>query len=247
MFHLGSNTKAITATLLALLIEENLLTWDTTLAEALPNCTMANGHKNTTIAMMGAHRAGFSEMWRSLIPSLNVVSVQEGREMIKDLTLQVPPNFPPGSKYEYSNSGYILLGYIMEQITGKSWDDMIRNRIFEPLGMADGCRIGISLDTSLPPTNPWPHYRLSNSSAIPLTPDKYGDYPLAIGPAGLIYCSMESYSKFLAFHLNGEKGRATENISLSKESFERLHRPWPGHFYAPGGWIILEDSQGFCK
>lgn len=252
LWHHGSTTKTMTSTLLALLIEESHLTWQSTISEALPawKDRMLEEHVNTTLAMLGAHRGGLTEDWATqtdefpfaFFKNLRDYSSVEGRTLVIDFALTRPPIFRPGTQFSYSNTGFMLLGYIIEQMsgTGESWDELMHRRLFKPLGMDQECRIGISLDTSLPPTNPWPHLQKRNSSKIiPIAPDKCGDIPLAMGPAGLAFCSLNSYSKFLRFHLDGYKGRpSAANITLSESSFRILHTPWPGDTYSSGAWGI---------
>lgn len=241
---MGSNTKAITATILALLIEDGLLSWDTTISEALPAWSgrMLDGHRNTTLAMIGAHRGALSDEWATLsgglFSRLYDYSSIEGRGLVAEYALTHPPVFEPGTQFLYSNTGFTMMGYIMEQVTGQSWEDLIKSRIFDPLGM-DRCIVG-SRDTSLPPTNPWPHLLINSSDIVPLAPDIYGDNPIAIAPAGLVSCPLTSYSKFLTFHLNGYKGRLNANLTLSDVSFKMLHDPWPGTIYSSGGWGAVD-------
>lgn len=252
LWHLGSNTKAMTGTLLALLIEDGLLTWETTLPEALPawKDRMHPSHLQTTIAQLGAHRGALTDVWTAnltggLYMGLYNYSSVAGRVFIADYALTQPAVFVPGTQYLYSNTGYMMLGHIMESLTNRSWEDLIQTRILDPLSMGN-CRIGISQDVRIPPTNIWPHLLANSTTTLPIPPDMYGDLPIALAPAGLMFCSLSSYVKFLKFHLDGFKGRhVTPKLSLSEKSFRRLQTPWPGGNYSSGGWgSVLDENLG---
>lgn len=110
IFHLGSNTKAMTATLAAILVEEGVFKWTTTLLEALPSLASAMdpSHHNTTVAELTAHRSGISKAWEgdlNFVISLYAddLTPVEGREKITNTTLSLPTVSTPGVEFEYAN------------------------------------------------------------------------------------------------------------------------------------------------
>ena len=135
-WHLGSDTKAMTAALVAVLVERKQLRWDTTVAEVFPD--LAAGFnpevKGVTVKELLSHHAG-------LPANLNLGQYQ-GRDASRERsravreTLGLAPQSSPGSKYQYSNLGYILAGAIVEQLTGRSWEAAMQEEIFTPLRMA---------------------------------------------------------------------------------------------------------------
>ena len=153
----------MTATLLGIIIESGNLTWTTTLAEALPQIrNMSSGHRNTTLAMLAAHRSGiagevkpkYPTLWKKLYESQLQPVV--GRQLVAQQVLEVPPDLAPNTSWNYSNSNYMILGHIIDQ-QGSSWEEAIKSKLWTPLGMTE-CGFGNppeSSETAI--ENPWPH------------------------------------------------------------------------------------------
>src|SRR5215471_12983599 len=136
-WHLGSDTKAMTAVIIARLIERGSLKWDTTLGHVFPGLAGAMNPqmREVTIVELLSHRAGLPHdvAWRQFSNSGR--ALKEQREDVVKLVGSMQPDSPPGSKYQYSNVGYVLAGAIAEKVTGESWEDLIAKTVFEPLGM----------------------------------------------------------------------------------------------------------------
>src|SRR5262249_48664597 len=141
-FHLGSDTKAMTATLVGMLIEEGKLDWSSKLADLLPelSSSMNEQFKPVTVNMLLAHRGGMPNRSTPLNKTLGDLkrlpgSPREQRFEFIKMMLAETPDYQPGSKYVYSNAGYSLLGVIAEQLTNAPWESLMSIRIFQPLGM----------------------------------------------------------------------------------------------------------------
>ena len=109
--------------------------------------------------------------------------------------------------------------------------------IFDPLGMKS-CGFGPPGDAkALNPDQPWAHRKtpLGNESILP---NLNADNPPALGPAGTVHCSMEDWAKFLIIHRDGFNGLSS--TILSAEGFSKLHTPYQGQEYTPGGWRRLD-------
>lgn len=237
----------MTATLLALLVEEGLLNWTTTLKVALPDLArnMSQAHEETTLEMLTAHRSGivdepinnssFSSFFSDLYsPS---ISPEQGRWLLVNRFLSKPPAKQTGV-FEYSNVNYVIVGSILERLTSTPWETLMQNRIFSPLRM--NCGFGITPESSnVSVENPWPHVP-SAQGPVPFTVEMGPqDNPEALGPAGTVHCPPADYANFLQLHLDGENGSA-KTLNLSTQSFKHLHTPYPGpgpYQYAYGGWI----------
>jgi CubicO group peptidase (beta-lactamase class C family) len=133
-FRLGSITKQFTATLIMQLVEEGRLTVDATVSSLLPYYRTDTGDR-VTVHHLLRHTSGIPSYtglpsFRSDI-SRNPYGVREFIEKYCSGDLE----FDPGTEYAYDNSGYFLLGAIVEEVTGRSYDDLLRERIFDPLGM----------------------------------------------------------------------------------------------------------------
>ena len=133
-FRLGSMTKQFTATLVLQLVEEGKLSIDSTLSSVLPYYRRDSGAK-VTIHHLLRHTSGIPSL--TDLPnfdrdvSRNPYAIRELIEKYCSGDLE----FEPGTKYYYNNSGYIILGAIVEQVTGKNYEQALRERIFDPLVM----------------------------------------------------------------------------------------------------------------
>ncbi len=246
VFHLGSCTKAMTATLIAQLVEQKKLSWNSTLEELFPEVAMLTEFKTVTVAMLGAHRSGLTDemigfnngqLWTRLV-QMNNIPIEARRHATEQLLIQ-KPQATPNSMYHYSNWNYILLGAIIEKLSSLSWEENMQKNIFEPLKM-NSCLFGSAVSNrTLPPQNPWPHRRTKNA-AVALLPEELFDNPNFFGPAGTVSCSLGDWSIFAQAHLDGFNGKDTK--ILKADSFLPLHTAYPGQEYTSGGWLRLERS-----
>lgn len=133
---LGSITKQFTAILIMQLVAEGKLDLQAPISKYLPDYSKVNGDKITTHQLL-THTSGtpnytsFPNFFKEL--SRNPHTPTEMLEMFADSTL----TFKPGAQFAYSNSGYILLGAIIEKVTGKTYEAVLQEKIFDPLNMKD--------------------------------------------------------------------------------------------------------------
>ncbi len=123
-FMIASITKQFTALLILQLVAENKLELHKPISIYLPDYPKENGNQ-ITIHHLLTHSSGLGNS-------------DEKHNKPKDMVRQfaeIPLKFPPGERFEYSNSGYTLLGYIIETITKKSYEDVLKDKIFKPLNM----------------------------------------------------------------------------------------------------------------
>lgn len=237
-FHLGSNTKAMTATLAALYIDEGKLSWTSTLGDLFPEIvTMNSEYKLVTVEMLLAHRSGLAgDIEETLWAKLWDVALDpiDGRKLLAQEMLSRAPTTTPGSTFEYSNAGYAIVGRILEKITNTPWETLIQERLFKSLNMTS-CGIGPLGDPSLKtPDQPWAHVQTAKG-AEPIIADN----PETIGPAATVHCSMEDWSKFIRLHMNAYNEKPE---LLTAESFLKLHTNYPGQEYTYGGWIKTQRT-----
>jgi CubicO group peptidase (beta-lactamase class C family) len=233
-YHIGSNTKAMTATLVALLVEDGVIAWDTTMPEAFPGIPVDPGYALVTIADLLAHRGGAPAEFdlRPWVDRTDAITAQ--RRAFAAMILGQPPAGPRGG-YIYANAGYMIVGAIVEARTGKSWEVVLAERLFTPLGMAS-CGFGAP-GTAGEVDQPWGHTAL-----LALPPGPRADLPPVMGPAGLVHCALADWSRFAAVHLDGARGGTS---FLSTASFHRMHTAaeGPGDPYALG-WGVIETPLG---
>jgi CubicO group peptidase (beta-lactamase class C family) len=244
-FHLGSDTKAMTATMLATLVEEGVISWDTTLEQVFPGMasTMNPAYKRVTLEQLLAHRAGFSDdSWPhgKTFDDMQRLSgtPREQREAYVAMVLSEPPVNAPGSTFLYSNRSYAVAGAMAERVANDSWESLMQKRIFTPLGM-QSCGFGAMGTPGQTDPNkidePWQH-KLVLTLHQAIEPGPLADNPPVIGPAGTVHCSVVDWGKFITAHLRGEQGRSG---ILKPETFKRLHTPSFGGEYA-SGWIVVD-------
>lgn len=238
-FHLGSCTKSMTDTLLAILIEQGKLRWDSTLKELFPALaqSMLPVYRDITVEHLMMMRSG---MPHDVIPSamtfenfynLPGETPRSQRLFYVEKALQCEPEAQPGEKYIYSNAGYIVLGSAAEQVTGKDWEDLMREMIFKPLDMKTA---GFGpMGTPGMVDAPWQH-KFENGQRIAITPDLRSDNPPLYGPAGRVHCSIGDWAKYILVHVNGE---LEDQAILKRETILRLHQPKFGGDYACG-WVL---------
>jgi CubicO group peptidase (beta-lactamase class C family) len=228
--HIGSNTKAMTATRIAMLVEQGKLKWNSTLASVFPELKDVThpDNRNVTLDQLLTHRAGLpanASWW--LLGTKN--STTEQRLTLLKQVLAKAPESKPGSRYAYSNVGYAVAAAMAERVTGSSWEELMSKGLFRPLKMSSA---GFGPPGTKGKTDqPWGHAVVSGEPQ----PSQTDNAPV-LGPAGTVHCSLPDYAKFIALHLQGE----TSNVGrLKPETMRHLHTPPQGENYACG-WIVVE-------
>lgn len=131
LYRVGSITKVFTAVMIFQLIEEGKLSLNTTLDTFYPNIKNAS---TITISMLLRHRSGIANFTDLPVFRSYMTQAKTQSDMVKMLSA-LDSDFTPGSSAKYSNSGYLLLGYIIESITGDSYDKQLQQRITSKLGL----------------------------------------------------------------------------------------------------------------
>ncbi|MHC4890495.1 MAG: serine hydrolase domain-containing protein, partial [Planctomycetota bacterium] len=245
-FHIGSCTKAMTATIIVMLVERSKLRWDTTLAEAFRDMAddMHPDYGNITLKHLLAHRAGFppsnpNRSWpkgKSFLDMHNLPgSAMQQRLVYARMMLCQEPEVKPGTKYVYSDAGYAIAGVIAEQAMNTPWETLMKEMLFRPLGMKTA---GFGAMGSPGEINqPWQH-RIEDGKICAIEPGRFSDNPPAIGPAGTVHCSIRDWAKFVIAHLKGARGAGG---LLKPDTFKVLHTPGFGGNYALG-WDVKKRN-----
>ncbi len=131
-FRMGSLTKQFTAIAILILQNQNKLQVQDPLSKVLPNCP--ESWQQITIHHLLNHTSGVPEHTTKLFFETKGRSPQTVQDIV-DLFKDRPLDFQPGEDHRYSNSGYILLGQIIEQVTGMSYAAFMDEHIFQPLNM----------------------------------------------------------------------------------------------------------------
>jgi CubicO group peptidase (beta-lactamase class C family) len=237
IWFIGSCTKSMTATLIGVLVDEGRLRWDSTLPEVLPGVPCHAGWKNVTVWHLVTQRSGLSGMTRAQIDATDDTTgtPQEQRSRFARLVLARAPAESPG-RFDYSNVGYGLLGAIIEQASGKTYEEMLRLKIFEPLGLKTA---GFGAPATPGKVDqPWGHYHRGDQLA-PVEPAPLKEFPLILAPAGwTVHMSLQDFARYGAW-LSIDEPRL-----VKPETFARLQTPPEGSTYAGGLWKTALPGVG---
>jgi CubicO group peptidase (beta-lactamase class C family) len=237
-WHLGSCTKSMTASLAAMLVEDGLIRWNTTLGEIFPDEAEEMNHawRDVTLEQLLVHRAGApheppKDLYDEALKQQGEPILQRW-EFVTGLLRQRPAK-PPGTHWIYSDCGYAIAGAMLERAAGEPWEDLMRARIFEPLGLK-------SAGFGAPATpgkidQPWGHLGYE-APFRPVPPGPDADYPPALGPAATVHMSIADFARYAQWHVAGARGEGT---LLKPESFRKLHTPPDGQEYAMG-WAVTK-------
>ncbi|MBP6820436.1 MAG: serine hydrolase [Acidobacteria bacterium] len=135
-FNLGSINKIFTRIAITQLIEQGKLAWDDKLGKLLPDYPNKDAKEKVTLKHLVEMQSGIGDFFGpkfEAVPKTKIRSINDYLPLFANEAL----TFEPGTKRAYSNGGYIVLGAIIEKVTGKSYYDYVREHIFKPAGMTN--------------------------------------------------------------------------------------------------------------
>jgi D-alanyl-D-alanine carboxypeptidase len=231
-WHLGSNTKAMTATVIAMYVDRGKLHWDDTIATLFPGWKIDPGYAKVTLDQLLHHESGApgeppADLWKQLWADGDAA---DAREKFVRGVLSRPPAQAPGT-FVYSNAGYMIAGAALERAAGQPWKKLMQDELFAKLDMKS-CGFGAPgvKDVIDQP-------RGHDAGGTALEPGPAADNPPGLGPAGNVHCSLEDYGKFLNMHALG-----TPTL-ITAESAQHLHTAADDNKYA-GGWLVVQSPNG---
>ena len=231
LWHIGSISKSFTSALVARRIERGELKPDATLGELL-GAARAQKFAGATLMNVLSHRAGLPP--NPVGAGLNAI-YQSGdpmpsiRRRVVDLALASEPLNAPGAGFLYSNIDYILLGSILEEKSGKAWEEIVREEILTPLKLTSA---GFGAPgTPGVVTQPRGH-RGQGTALTPVEPGVFADNPPVFAPAGTMHMSIADLARWGQEHLRGERG---QDGLLKAATFKLLHTPPAGDYAL--GWV----------
>lgn len=245
-FSLGSNSKSFTATLAAVLVDDDAIDWSTTISEVWPDQPVHRGFKEVTLEQLLAHTGGLqgdlppnSAEWSSFFAER--YQPEKERARMCYLLLTKPPEGTVG-EYAYSNLGYVIAAAMLEERGKKPLERLMKNRVFEPLGMTNtefysAKKLKRAKDPLL-----WGHV---SGSGDPIKPGEPGsENPTVYAGCGTIRTTIDDWAKYISWHINESAGP----VLKSDETVRRLHdgvanRGAPGQSYG-FGWIHFESPFG---
>lgn len=218
IFQIGSITKQFTAAVIMQLQEEGKLSVQDKLSKYYPG--FANGDK-ITIEHLLTHTSGIYNYTNDTTLMKSDVTKHYSQSQMVEMFKKYPPDFEPGTKWNYSNSGYSLLGYIIEKVTGKPYERVVRERILQPLGMSHS---GFDFAHVKDAEKAKGYFTLASTKA---TPAPIVDSTIAYS-AGALYSTVEDLYKW-------EKAIKTDKI-LKPASWNRIFTPYMNKYGY--GWGI---------
>ncbi|MXO85002.1 serine hydrolase [Altererythrobacter aurantiacus] len=232
-WHLGSNTKAMTALLYAVCVERGEADWGATLAELFPDIALHADLRDASVEQLMAHVAGLSDRgidatWLNTRRA-DDAPLPDQRRTFTEEWLKRAPSHERGT-FAYANANFIVLGAAIERLLGMSWEEAMTNMVFKPLGLSSA-GFGAPLQEGL-----WGRQAYFGTS-LPLDPTGIADNPAAFGPAGTVHMSPLDYGRFLSLFLR-------EGAPLVQPETLRhlLTPPSPDLTYA-GGWALASFGQ----
>lgn len=199
-WHIGSDGKPMTATLIARLVDQGLLSWDTPLSQLLPELSagMRPEYRSVTLKQMLSHRAGFDhdvkdmDFFMAFFADKHPLSAQRLAYVTR--ALSEAPVAPPGTKFSYSNTGFLLAAVVAEHATHRSYEELMRREVFGPLGMTS-VAFGVTRAGQ-----PQGHIKGGPATLKDANPAMFA-------PAGNINMSLRDWSKFCLDQMAGPKGQ----------------------------------------
>lgn len=232
LVHIGSNTKAMTSTMLATLVQDRTFAngWDTTIAEVFPELVSAihQDYHSVTLSQLVRMRGGIARDAEDWYAHSNNPDIAERRYSILRDNLATSPAGTAGEDL-YSNLSYMIAGAMAERLTGKSWEVLMQERLFTPLGISNA---GFG-----PPgtqgggDQPWGHGPDGTSGWVP---NQYDNNP-ALGPAGTVHISIEDWAKFVSLWFTNK-----EPTILDRSILTELSAPESGEYAA--GWYVVQRN-----
>ena len=225
-FHLGSDTKAMTALLAAMLVEEGKLRWNTTPADVFPELAdkMDQGFKRITLEQLLSHTSGVPSDNADIVKVFMEALTKDGN--LDDLRYWIvqewskrPLAYDSGTKFAYSNMGYIIAGAIIERTAGKTWDELITERIFIPLKLRTA---GLGEQSSLGKIDAPLGHAIIDGKAKAMLAGPNGDIPPIVGPAGIAHMSILDFAYWAGW--NAGEGKRKPNL-VKPETMRKLHTP----------------------
>lgn len=248
-WHIGSITKSMTATMLGRLDDKGLIDLDAKLGDIATDLEIEldAAWQEVKLIDLLTHTSGAPANF-GLGTLLNrdftdQTALNNARwQSVKDI-FAAPPEFVPGTQFQYSNVGYTIAGALAAKITDVSYEELMRTELFNPLGLSSA---GFGAPKG---DNPWGHGKKFLLFLNAISPDeKDADNTPIMAPAGTVHMTMEDLATFGEMHAALYRGNSD---FLSAKTAQKLHTPAPitvdQQPYAAGLAIIDIPSQTPAK
>jgi D-alanyl-D-alanine carboxypeptidase len=237
----------VAATVLQL-VGERKLSLDDKAERFLPGLIRSKGNdgRKITVRQLLQHTTGLPDYFKGVTDSNTAEGflrtrfrTYNGTELV-GLAMQFPSEFAPGTNWSYSNTNYVVAGMVIEKVTGRSWQQEVRKRIVEPLGLRDTYLPGTS------PTIPRPHavgYQRFSGPGATVEDPRYGEpidatllNPSMADAAGEMISTTDDANAFLRALMSGKVLKRAQLAEMLRtvETSDALRARWPGARYGLG-------------
>jgi len=239
LWHMGSNTKAMTATLAARLVEQGVIGWDSTIGDTLGalDLEIHPDLAGADLVSLLSHRSGLVAN-AGMLTALRLAGADTDRDAAADRLVYAravlgAPGEAPG-EFLYSNAGYVMAALMLETAAGDTYEALMAREVFGPLGMASAGwgPPGVAGTADQPRGHRGGLFGLTVAE-----PGAGADNPPAMNSAGRAHMSAADLMAFLDLHRRGAAGEDTGY--LSADSFARLHAPVGDYAL---GWGVRADG-----
>ncbi len=212
LFDIGSCTKAFTSASIAMLVDEGKMNWDDKVDKSIPFFHLYDplADENVTLRDLLTHRTG--------LPGADLLwyGAPISREQIVRQVAYIHPDAGFRSVFQYQNAMYVTLGVAVGKVSGGTWDDFVKQRIFQPLGMTESDTSAVDVQKS--PDYASPH--VIKDGKVEVIPWKNIDNA---GPAGSINSSVRDMAKWISLQLND--GVFDGKRLISSKNMQEMHQP----------------------
>lgn len=225
-FHIGSDTKAMTSLLAGIAVEEGKLAWTTTVGEAFPELASTLDKKlaTATLKQLLSHTGGLATDTPELVGLYEKAAMEDGN--LDELRLWLIKQrcsksleTDPGTAFHYSNLGYIIVGSMIERAYKKTWEELINERLFEPLGLTTA---GLMAQSTYGKVDAPLGHLTVNGQIMPVLAGPATDVMAVLGPAGMAHMSVLDFARWAAWNAaEGKRGPAL----VRPETLKLLHTP----------------------
>jgi len=225
-FHIGSDTKAMTALVAAMFVEQGALRWDSTVGSIFTELAapMDPGLRDVTLQQLLSHSSGLPSDNDAFGLLLTQSFAQEGlnldelRYWLVQRASKQPLATKPGTTFAYSNLGYMIVGAMLERTGKRTWEELIVERVFDPLRLKSA---GFGPQSSLGRVDaPLGHITREDGTLKPMLAGPNGDNPAIMGPAGVVHLSILDFAVWAGW--NAAEGSRAPAL-VHPETVRKLH------------------------
>lgn len=240
-FHIGSNTKSMTAFVAGHLVEKDMIDWSTKFIDLYPDWKgkIDSQYWSITLGDLLSHRGRIQAFWTDVeFDSIHIdqQTKSDQREEFNKYALNRKPIKPDSMGYLYSNAGYTIASQMLEKVSNSTWEELMMDVFNKDLNLD----IGFSWPNKKDAKQPWGHWT-KDGKLIPCPPDD--DYNLDfLEPGGDVNLSLPNYIKFIQLNMQGILGN--DNY-LKAETYYKLHNDPNGPVYAYGWADFLQEGRNY--